>query len=357
MAVAIGAVGTLAAAATQTVSPAYPASIAAGDGLLLVRAAKPDTTVLVTPDGWALLDEQTGGAGVFGNDTGPLKICVYWREADGTETGTLVCTTDLGTFDIQQAVINRYTKADGTDWDVTAGGGADNVAGNDWTVTSDDPLGLEAGDVVQVALSWPTDSVRTWSDEALSASGATIGALAVPLVAAGTGLGADMASRLHAFVCTAGSSDVGPTYVGTVNSATNVTGPTTMVRLREVSGDGPVEVALTPAVMVFSAPTVVAAPGMVSVSLTPAAVGLSAPSVPATPGVVAVPLASATVTLTALPVDPAPGLVTVALTCATVAIAAGSVAVRSETVAARGTIRVPAGSSIRTPARSGVRIR
>lgn len=356
MTVAFASHGGVASIANQTVSPTYPGSIADGDGLLLVRAAKPDTTVLVTPSGWTLLDERAGGAGVFGNDTGPMRIAAYWREADGTETGTLACGTSPGTVDVQQALITRWTKDTGSTWDVAASGGVDSVPSNDWTVTADPAFDVAAGDVVQVALTWPTDSVRTWSAESLSASGATLAGVAVPLVAQATGLGADMATRVHQFGCSAGSSSAAAVYVGTVNSATNVNGPTTMVRLREV-GDALAEVALTSAAVAFSAPAVTAVPDAVNVALVPTVATIGGRPVVAVPGSVTVGLTVATVGLTAVSVDADPGSVAVPLTPATFALAPGSVSVESETVAARGTVRIPARATARTPSRSGVRIR
>lgn len=268
MAIASGGVGTVAAAAAQNVSPPYPASIAAGDGLVLVRTAKPDTTVFVTPDGWTLLHEVAGGLGVFGNDTGPLRAAAYWREADGAETGTLVCSTSPGTHDVQQAFIARWTTDSGAEWDVAASGGVDAIQSNDWTIVADPALALAAGDVVEVALAWPTDSARTWSSEALTASGATITGLLVPLAGVGSGLGADMATRAHAFTVTDGTSTAGPTYVGQVNSATNVTGPTVIVRLREASPGGDVEGHLAVTLPAFSSAVAGNARAAASVSVT-----------------------------------------------------------------------------------------
>lgn len=356
MAVGLGTAGTIVAVAAQTISPAHPAGITAGDGLLLLRSAKPDTTVLVTPDGWTLLREEAGGLGVFGNDTGPCRQAVYWRQADGSETGTVACTTNPGTHDIQQAVINRYTKSSDTSWNVAAGGGVDNIASVDWTVTSSPALDLAVGDVVQVGMTWPTDSARTWSAESLTASGATIGVLSVPLVAAATGLGADMATRLHAFTVTAGSSSAGPTFTGTVNSASNVNGVSTFVRLREVGSAGS-SVTLTSASLVLTARPLSATPGVVAVALSTAGVGLTAQQAMPLPGAVGVTIQTAGLNLLGVPLTAVPGSVTVGLTPANVALAGGSVNPGVEAVAARGAVGTPARSTVVTPARSGVRVR
>ncbi|MEO3922708.1 hypothetical protein ABGB07_02315 [Micromonosporaceae bacterium B7E4] len=234
MAVAYASSGLIASAAAQTVAPAYPASIATGDGLVLVRTAKPDTAALTTPSGWTLVNTQSGGVGVFGNDTGPLIVATYFKTATGTETGTLTCDSTPATVDVQQSIIVRYTKGSGA-WDVAGTGGVDTTASTDWSVAAGSDPGITSGDVVQVALCYPTDSARTWSSETLTATGATISALTVPIASTTTSLGADMTTRLHNFACSAGTASVAPVYAGTVNSAINVAGPTSMIRLREVT--------------------------------------------------------------------------------------------------------------------------
>lgn len=256
MAVAYVSSGLIASAAAQTVAPAYPASIAAGDGLVLVRTAKPDTAALTTPAGWTLVDSRTGGAGVFGNDTGPLVVAIYFRQADGLESGTLTCDSTPATVDVQQAIVSRYTKGSGT-WDTAGSGGADSTASTDWSVTAAGNPGITAGDVVHVALCWPTDSARTWSAEALSATGATITSLTVPIASTTTSLGADMTTRAHNFSCTTGAATGAPTYTGTVNSGINVAGPTSLIRLREVTSgvDGVLAVTL-PSIAASAAGTV-----------------------------------------------------------------------------------------------------
>lgn len=325
MAVGYAGHGGLAAIAAQTISPAYPTGVTVGDCLILTRACKPDTGVLLAPAGWTLLDERAGGAGVFGSDTGPLRMARYWREATGTETGTLPCDTAPGTVDIQQAVITRYTKAAGTTWDVAGSGGVDSTTNTDWTVTAATNPGITAGDVVEVALSWPTDAARTWSAETLTATGATIGPVMVPLVFASTSLGADMATRLHAFGCTAGTATAPPVYNATVNGGTNIAGPTSMVRLRETPSGGPATVSLSPASMTLGAVPVAATPGPVTAMLTPAVVAFTARPVTAAPGVITVTLIPAAVVLAARPVTSTPGPITVPLAPASVAITATTV--------------------------------
>ncbi|MGW4467474.1 hypothetical protein [Micromonospora sp. NPDC004704] len=232
--VAYAGAGPIAAIAAQTISPTYPVGIGTGDGLILTRTAKPETAAFVAPAGWTLLDEQIGGVGALANDTGLLRIARYWREAAGTETGTQLCDSTPATVDVQQAIITRYTKSASATWSVAAAGGADNATGVDWSVTADENPGITAGDLVEVALCWPTDAARTWSNEVLAAAGATIGTLNVPMASTTTTLGADMATRVHNYACSAGASGAAPVYSATVNSGTNIAGPTSMVRLREV---------------------------------------------------------------------------------------------------------------------------
>lgn len=278
--------GSVASAAAQTVAVPYPAGIAAGDALVLTRAAKPDTAALTTPAGWTLLDTRTGGTGVLANDTGPMVLARYWREAAGTESGTLTVDSTPGTVDVQQGAITRYTKATGATWSVTASGGADASAGTDWSATMAADPGITSGDLVEVALAWSTDAVRTWSAETLTATGATISAVSVPAAAGATGLGADIASRVNVFGATAGTSSAAPAYTATISSGINMLGPTSIVRLREVvtATSGPLAATL-PALTATAAGTASTSGTLAAVlpALTAAAAG-TAESAPAGPG-------------------------------------------------------------------------
>jgi hypothetical protein len=246
--VGYGTVGTVVAAAAQTLAVPYPTGITAGDALVLTRAAKSETTAFITPFGWTPLDDRTGGTGVLGNDTGQLRLARYWKQADGTETGNLTVDTTPATVDVQMGVICRYTKAAGATWSLAASGGSDSTTGTDWSVTAATNPGITAGDLLEVVLAWPTDATRTWTAEVLAATGATISGLMVPLTSGLTALGADMAVRAHLYQCTAGPATAAPVYTATVNSATNIAGPTSVVRLREVftSSSGPVAATLPP---------------------------------------------------------------------------------------------------------------
>lgn len=83
--------GTSAAPPGATMSPAFPASIVAGD-LLILHAAMSDTVggTVTTPAGWTSIGAFPGGAQV-------TKQWAFFKIADGSESGTLAVTCSADT--------------------------------------------------------------------------------------------------------------------------------------------------------------------------------------------------------------------------------------------------------------------
>jgi hypothetical protein len=241
-AVASSAVGAVDTPATNNISVPYPASIVAGDGLILARAAKPQTGTLAftTPAGWTLVHEMTGGTPVFpplSDTSGHFRAAIYFKEAVGTEAGSLDLTGTINDVNVQQAVMSRYTRAAGTTWSVAASSGADITANLPWIVDAATDIGFTNGDMAHVATAWGTDSARIWSADALAAAGTTF-VFGVEAASGLTAVNADMACRFVNFNCTAGPSTAPATYSATLNSATNMLGVSTIMRLREVAAAG-----------------------------------------------------------------------------------------------------------------------
>lgn len=72
-----------------TLGVAYPTGIVFGSFLLLhVFLSHSAAPTITTPTGWTLIDSQADGAN--------FRSSVYWRRADGTESGSLAVTVSGG---------------------------------------------------------------------------------------------------------------------------------------------------------------------------------------------------------------------------------------------------------------------
>lgn len=201
-----------------TAAPTYPASIAAGDLLLLVVAWANDATVAPTaPAGWAAPRDNTytGGAGAFGVDAGPRGVSVFYRIADGTESGS-VTVTNPGTTPTISAQIIRLSKTGTGGWRIKVVGGGDTTADTAYSVTAASDPGAVAGDLAIVVSAWHPDTA-TSASPALTWTGtgtATLTARAGSANAAGNDLRATVQSR-----DITGTSTAAPVYTTTLNAA------------------------------------------------------------------------------------------------------------------------------------------
>lgn len=219
---------------TATVSPlsiSVPANIA-GDLLVCFVAAKPDTATITTPVGWADLVEVAGGGGTTGADTGPTRLKVFTRE--GAFAGPLSVT--LGGLNVAWGWIACLRKTDLT-WDVAGASGVDSTTGTPFQAAMTTDPGIQAGDLVLVAGSIPTDvsTPAQFSAETLTASGVTFGAL-TEIGEPDTSSGFDIGGVLCRYPVTAGASSGVATFSATATNASQVRGPIVLVRVRETSG-------------------------------------------------------------------------------------------------------------------------
>jgi MSHA biogenesis protein MshQ len=222
-----------------TVSPAYPASIAAGDMLVVIVGQKPQSVTTGgtadTPSGWAALTAATGATGGYETDTtadaGNTNLFAFYLEAAGGESGTLDVT--LGTNNVAWAVMHRLSKDTGT-WDLANVNGGDTSGDATWSVAFGSDPGVRANDFILVAACIPTDinAGGAFSSPSLSQSGVTFGTVdeeAEPF----TNTGLDIAGGLWRCPVTAGTSSGNPTFSATVSgTATNVRGPGMLIRVR-----------------------------------------------------------------------------------------------------------------------------
>jgi len=234
MAIAFISSNLSAANASATATPVtYPVAIAAGDGLVLVVGTKPFSGTITTPAGWTALGEITNGTTGSGIDTGSVKAAAFFREAVGTETGSLTVTITGGNS--SWASILRFTKAVGAAWQTGFASGTDATANTAWLVGYTTNPGITSGDHLVMGGVVSTDLAVNWTAQTISgATGATISvptALQNPRITTGQ----DSGGHVSRTTCTAGTATANPTWNATLSVGTNQSGSGVMVRLREVT--------------------------------------------------------------------------------------------------------------------------
>lgn len=231
------ATGNLVAGAGNNVSPVFPSGVLAGHIAVLVVANKLDTEAPNTPAGWTAPPNNacTGGTGAAGVDSGPLRITVFTKECDGTESLTTV-TVSFTTHTGAQAVIHVYSKDTGT-WN-TAGSGdntGDTTSGTDFSVTMGLDPGVATGDMVGGVYAYTSDT-PTAATNVVSVPGCTLGAV-TQMASTGTTNGNDLRTTSVRAPVTAGTSTGVATISNTASVAT--TGAGFLYRVR-AGGGGPV---------------------------------------------------------------------------------------------------------------------
>lgn len=218
-------------ASATNLSIPYPASIAAGNRLVMFVVTKPYNAVIATPAGWNLLATRTNGTTAAGTDIGSVQISAYDHVCTGSETGSLVVLITSG--DSCWGSMFRVTTS--TDIQSAATTGLDTVANTSMSIAFDTNPGLLAGDVVLMALGWSTDAACTVSASAITAAGSTFSGI----VAAGdqnprvtTGL--DSGGNVNHAAVTAGPASGVPTWTATLSTGTNRLAAGALVRLREL---------------------------------------------------------------------------------------------------------------------------
>jgi hypothetical protein len=228
-----------------SVAPAYPASIASGDCLVLIVGQKPSTAnsgTVTTPSGWTLQESITGAGGygtTLGADTGNTNLRIYTKDTvDGTETGNLTVT--VGTNNVCWGIIVRipsgagnftYGTADGSRTTAPTSGTAFTTLLTNGATAPD----IESGDIALWAMCIPTDVLANgFTVPTISSTGTTFGT-AVELEEPDSGIGNDIGGYVAYAAATAGSSTAAPTVgVTATGTVTNVRGPIALLRIREV---------------------------------------------------------------------------------------------------------------------------
>lgn len=220
--------GTVGAGGTTSVTVAYPSGIAANDLLLMVVANRPNAQ---TPDdisGWTKLS-ATGGAGSEAAGTGTVRGTIYYKIADGSESGsvTVNCTSGTSMF----GRMFRFRSNTGT-FDVATATGSDNSAGTGVSATAGSDPGVTADDLVVAAFICSEDTARAAS-ESLTSTGVTYYS-GVELQDSGITTGNDLGMVVWQQTAKSGTSSAAPVFAATMsgtNSARSA-GPVIFVRLR-----------------------------------------------------------------------------------------------------------------------------
>jgi len=234
-AVAYGSSGS-AATGTTSLSVPYPASIAAGNLLVMIVGNKYPANGPATPVGWTLVanGQGSGGLGSAGGDSGQVYNTIFVKEALGTESGNLAVT--VTSANTSMARMFRYAKTAGTTWNYAATNGSDNSAGTTWSVTGAANPGITSGDMLIIGTSLNGNRVTGWT-ESVSATGATFGTTAERNDSTSS-TGDDMGLIVSEHPVTAGTASAAPVFTMTGSSGSantnSPTGASVMLRIREV---------------------------------------------------------------------------------------------------------------------------
>jgi len=165
--------GTAGDQIADSITPAMPASIVAGNLLILHTAYKyPATTTLNTPSGWTQLATVASGTGT-GIDAGEIGQAVYYKVAAGSDAAPTFSQTGN---DSSAWTVFQFSCDAGKVWDIASTTGSDTTAGTAISITGAANPGLIAGDVVLMMMACNTD-LATYGTHALAATGATFGAI------------------------------------------------------------------------------------------------------------------------------------------------------------------------------------
>ena len=236
MAVSHQATGSRSAGGTTTVSLAYPAGVSAGRLAIASRVIKPDTALGSTESGWLQRVSASGGTGTTGADVGLTRVVVDTKVLDGSESGSV--TFDQTTSpNSAHGVIQIYTCAGGSVWDVAATQGSDATHGTARAATGAGTFTLAPGDVVLAIVASDTDTATAWTSPAITASGITFGAATQRLAAGGVTTGNQTGLSIIEATVSSGTGAAQPAV--SLSGGPSNCGPVAFLRLREVTAAGP----------------------------------------------------------------------------------------------------------------------
>ncbi len=239
MAIAFGTIGAV-AVGTNSLSVAYPASIAAGDMLVLLVSNKAPTSdeFPVDPSGWTRCLQNFATLGSDGTaDQGQVLGSLYYKQATGSESGSLSVTFTGTNQNSAAGVMARYTKSSGAYWIAASDSSTADGSGGSISASSESGnLAVSSGDMVIGGYGINTDNY-TYGTHAFAETSVTFAA-ASERADSGTTNGTDCGLLLVDALATAGTGNAALTFTstpsGSVASAPALSGA--LLRLREGTG-------------------------------------------------------------------------------------------------------------------------
>jgi hypothetical protein len=213
---------------------AYPASIVAGNILIIVLCSK--YGAVTTPTGWTLVGTLTAGNGAAASDAGSATINMYYKVADGTETGTITLTIAASTGATASGIMHQVSITAGTTLGVACAVGSLTTPANSISIPMATNPGITTNDLLIFGFAVNSDGFN-YSAHAITATGATIGAVAGASEGPAT-TGQDCELVTGRAACTAGTATANPTLTMTATGTITATAPAgaaLIMRLREIS--------------------------------------------------------------------------------------------------------------------------
>ena len=216
-------------AGTTPLAPALPAGLAAGDMMVMFIHAKGFAVLPSTPAGWTQLFTNTEGAVATGIDVGSVRSAAYYR---AWQSGDAAPSVTITSANVALGQIRAYTRSLGA-WATTIGGfGGDTVSDATLTLATTGVSDITTGDWLIGGAGLPSDA-DLQSAQAITATGATIGAATERVADGLTTTGNDLAASGADAACTAGTASASAVYTATIAGAASRTGSGGVVRLRE----------------------------------------------------------------------------------------------------------------------------
>jgi hypothetical protein len=232
--IAFIAAGAAGSGTTSCLVP-FPATVLEGYGLIMKIGTKLQTPIVSTPSGWRRIKETIAYSGSNGSDQGAIRQTLFWREADGTETGNVTVTIAGGNS--AHGIIYAFEKDPRAEWNISVYQGHHNVPNlTAYSATSYEYPVSVTGDLFFVIHAINTDTYA-WSGQAIAHSGATFTTVFQEISELSTPQGNDQDHISSLFKVTSGAGS-GPltataTSSGSSASPANPLGVTNFIRLRQ----------------------------------------------------------------------------------------------------------------------------
>jgi hypothetical protein len=220
---------------TTSCSVPYPASVLEGYGLILTVGTKLQTPIVSTPTGWRRIKETIAYSGSNGSDQGAIRQTTFWKEADGTETGSLSVTVTAGNS--AHGHIYAFSKDPNAEWNIDVYQAHHNTPNTtSYSAESYEQPASVVGDLYFIVSAINTDTY-TWSAQAISQTGATFTTVTQEINELATTQGNDQDHLSSLFLVASGTGSGPLTFTATSSGASaapaNPLGVTNFIRLRQ----------------------------------------------------------------------------------------------------------------------------